>query len=121
MESRSIKLEKQQLEVALAQDLQGKEKDIVIVSCVKSELPKRMKKSDEFKASKLEFITDYWNTAMTRARETLVVVGKLRALLHNETLRDFVRDAERRQLIREVASKYHPSIVFDCLEKPEEI
>lgn len=119
IESAEGPLKKQQLEVALAKDLQGKEKDIVFVSCVKAAIPP--KKRDKQTKLKLDFITDHWNSALTRAKETLVVVGKLRALLcdESETLWDFVADAEKRQVIREVSSRYHTTILYDTLEKPD--
>lgn len=113
------------VEVALPQDLQGREKDIIVLSCIKSDCEslkvKKKKDSDaDSNPAILNFLTDYWNIALTRSRETLIVCGHLKAFLSDETLKSFVMDADRRQIIRPVSSKYHSSLLYDILEKLQE-
>jgi senataxin len=78
---------------------QGREKDIIIINCVRSN------KVQEVKAS-LGFLTDYrrMNVAITRARHFLFVIGNGETLKRDkEVWAPFVQKAER----AEDGWKYH--------------
>ena len=98
-------------EVRLVQDFQGSEMDVVIISCVKTEI----RESDN-----LAILTDYWNVAVTRAIESLFICGNLKALENNEVLKDLISDANKRQVIHRVSSKFERSMLYDTLTKPTE-
>lgn len=97
-------------DVRLVQDLQGTEMDVVIISCVKTKVRDRDRN--------LAMLTDHWNVALTRAIESLFIVGNLKTLQTNEVLKDFVIDADERQVIYRVSSKFQRSMLYDILLKP---
>lgn len=92
------------------QDLQGTEKDIVIISCVKTRISSKDKE--------LRALIDHWNVAVTRATESLFICGHLKFLQGNEVLNDLILDAEKRQVIRRVSSLFDSSLLFDMILKP---
>ena len=99
------------IEVKLMQDLQGTEMDIVIISCAKTNI--------DPEKNLLSELTDYWNVAITRATESLYICGNLKTLQRNEVLRDLIRDAHNRQVIRRVSSFFEMSLLYDVLVKSE--
>ena len=93
------------------QDLQGTEMDIVIISCAKTNI--------DPEKNLLSELTDYLNVAITRATESLYICGNLKTLQRNEVLRDLIRDAHNRQVIRRVSSFFEMSLLYDVLVKSE--
>jgi superfamily I DNA and/or RNA helicase len=92
------------------QDLQGTEMDVVIISCVRTEIQDRDRN--------LAILTDHWNVAVTRAIESLFICGHLKTLQANEVLKDLIFDADKRQVIHRVSSKFERSMLYDILLKP---
>ncbi len=77
----------QLLEIDTVDGFQGNEKDIIILSCVRSG-----------KESSIGFVKDVrrMNVALTRAKSTLWIVGDSRALMTNKDWEHLIRDARRR-------------------------
>jgi senataxin len=87
------------VEINTVDAYQGREKDVIIINCV------RANKLQEVKAS-LGFLTDYrrMNVAITRARHFLFVIGNAETLKRDkEVWAQFVQKAER----GEDGWKYH--------------
>ena len=73
---------------------QGQEKDIVIFSCVRAHP----------KAGSIGFVADVrrMNVGITRARNSLFIVGHLSSLMKNEEWKSLIEDAKERKAIRDV-------------------
>jgi superfamily I DNA and/or RNA helicase len=74
-------LQNNAIEINTVDAYQGREKDIIIISCVRS--------SEE---KSIGFLNDYrrMNVAITRAKHFLWVVGNKRTLERNKNWRDFI-------------------------------
>jgi len=108
------------ISVNLAEEFQGTEKDIVIVSCVLSQQTrdeKLFKVLPKMMPSLLKEVTKRLLTATTRSLETLIICGHLRTLMYDEMLRDLIQDSEKRQIIRRASSEMHPTMLHDIVLK----
>lgn len=101
--------------VGTPEEFRGSEVDIVILSCVRvaSKRGKKYAVLEDFSA-----LTDQLNFALTRAVDALYICGHLRTLWADETLRELIRDAERRQVIHQVSSLFHPGLLSDIIHQP---
>ena len=81
----------------------GREKDIVLVSCVKSN------------SKNIDFVAEQLNVTLTRARESLFIIGQLRCLISNDIFQDLIFDAEKRQVIHRVSSVMNRSLLHMLL------
>ncbi len=77
---------------------QGREKDIVIVSCVRA----RETGGDIGFVNSLQRM----NVALTRAKESLIVCGHFQTLQVNEAWNDLVNNARNRDVAHVVTSDY---------------
>jgi len=73
---------------------QGQEKDIIIFSCVRAHP----------KTGSIGFVADVrrMNVGITRARNSLFIVGHLHSLMKNEEWRSLIEDGKERKAIRDV-------------------
>ena len=95
--------------VSTVEGFHGTEKDIIIISCVKS-----IERTNE---NDLAAMTEKLTVALTRARHSLFICGQLRYLLSNEIFKCAILDAEKRQVIHRVSSFLHPSIIDMLVSK----
>lgn len=86
------------VEVNTVDSFQGREKDIVIVSCVRA----RDSGGDIGFISSLQRI----NVALTRAKESLIVCGHFLTLQVNEAWKDLIKNAHNRGVAHCVTSSY---------------
>ncbi|KAF5336688.1 hypothetical protein D9758_015674 [Tetrapyrgos nigripes] len=84
------------VDVGSVEDFQGREKRIVIISCVRSSA--RFLKEDEVKGIGLVFEKKRMNVAITRAKELLVVVGNGELLKRDPYWKGFLQFALRNKL-----------------------
>jgi len=82
---------------------QGQEKDIIIFSCVRAHP----------KANSIGFLADVrrMNVGITRARNSLFIVGHLYSLIKNEEWRSLLEDGKKRNAICDV-NKIKPFFFF---------
>jgi len=83
---------------------QGQEKDIIIFSCVRAS-----------QSGSVGFLADIrrMNVALTRARQSLFILGHADTLRREEIWGDLVRDAEQRGLFTKVSPcRPEPSLVL---------
>jgi senataxin len=89
------------IEINTVDGFQGKEKDLVILSCVRcdSRGPHRPSGSNNF--SRIGFVADArrLNVAVTRARRCLLIVGSADTLSTDESWGRLIRNLRQRQLI----------------------
>ena len=78
---------------------QGQEQDIIIVSCVRA---------SHHNKKKLGFVTipQRLNVALTRAKESLFVCGHFDTLKTDETWKDMIDDATKREFTHNVTSVF---------------
>lgn len=89
------------VEVNTVDSFQGREKDIVIVSCVRA----RESGGDIGFISSLQRM----NVALTRAKETLIVCGHFQTLQVNESWNNLIQNAHSRGVAHSVTSSYTES------------
>eukprot|EP00741_Cyanophora_paradoxa_P002945 tig00000655_g2858.t1 len=84
----------EQIDINTVDGFQGREKDIILFSCVRSHA----------KNKRIGFLADLrrMNVGITRARQSLFVVGNAQQLMHNEQWSKFVQDAAERDCYIEV-------------------
>lgn len=87
------------VEVNTVDSFQGREMDIVIVSCVRAQ----NKRSGE-----IGFLGSLqrMNVALTRAKESLIICGHFPTLLNNEAWNDLIKDAYARSVAHVVSSDH---------------
>ncbi len=95
-------------EVRLARDVENSEMDIVLISCVKSDIQEN---------TKLLVLPHYWELEYNGAIESLFICGNLKALDTVEVLKIFIADANHRQVIHRVSSTFERTMLFDILTK----
>eukprot|EP00798_Chlamydomonas_sp_ICE-L_P025627 gene25627-11284_t len=83
-----------EVKVETVDGFQGKQLDVVILSCVRSGGAGRSYSSIGFLAD-----TRRLNVAITRAKRALWILGKASALQHNETWGALIKDAEERGVV----------------------
>ncbi len=92
---------------------QGREKDIVIVSCVRAREVRNLGGDIGFVSS-----LQRMNVAMTRAKESLIVCGHFQTLQMNETWQDLINNARSRDVAHVVASTYTSDNLGPLLFRP---
>eukprot|EP00124_Ichthyophonus_hoferi_P000081 Ihof_evm1s3 gene=Ihof_evmTU1s3 len=87
------------VEIATVDSFQGREKDIVIFSCVRAHPSKG-----------IGFLSDVrrMNVGLTRAKYSLFILGNTTALQQNDTWRALVEDARRRKVVHVVSNTDYP-------------
>jgi len=88
------------IQISTVDSFQGSEKDIIILSCVRSNEPKNRLSNGKWK-NNIGFLQDFRrvNVALTRARESLWIVCNCNFLETNSLWKDLIMDASRRNLI----------------------
>ncbi|XP_057368636.1 uncharacterized protein LOC130689698 isoform X2 [Daphnia carinata] len=104
----------ERVEVNTVDSFQGREKDIVIVSCVRAREPRHISGDIGF-VSSLQRL----NVALTRAKESLVVCGHFQTLQMNETWRDLISNAQGREVAHVVTSDYTSANLSPLVMRPE--
>ena len=92
---------------------QGREKDIVIVSCVRAREVRNLGGDIGFVSS-----LQRMNVAMTRAKESLIVCGHFQTLQTNETWHDLINNARNRDVAHVVTSDYTSENLRPLLMRP---
>jgi len=97
------------IEVNTVDGFQGREKDVIIFSCVRSS-----------QRGGIGFLRDIrrLNVAITRARFCLFVVGDVRTLVRDDTWKALVRSARERKLVIDTDGAPFPDVV-KCLESSD--
>lgn len=104
----------ERVEVNTVDSFQGREKDIVIVSCVRAREPRNL-------AGDIGFVSSLQrlNVALTRAKESLIVCGHFQTLQMNETWRDLINNAQGREVAHVVTSDYTSANLSPLVMRPE--
>jgi hypothetical protein len=95
-------------EVRIARDVENSAVDIVLISCVDT---------DFHGDPDLLYLSGYWQLARNGAIESVFICGNLKALDTVEDLKGFIADANHRQVIHRVSSKFERTMLFDTLTK----
>ncbi|XP_046652197.1 uncharacterized protein LOC124343119 isoform X5 [Daphnia pulicaria] len=101
------------VEVNTVDSFQGREKDIVIVSCVRAREVRNLGGDIGFVSS-----LQRMNVAMTRAKESLIVCGHFQTLQMNETWQDLINNARSRDVAHVVTSTYTSDNLRPLLFRP---
>ncbi len=93
------------VEVNTVDGFQGREMDIIVVSCVRSHhIPHDRRKDSSTRSSHhhIGFVADErrLNVAITRARKCLVLVGSAETLITDHTWRQLFTSLQERQCVR---------------------
>ena len=88
----------ERIEIKSVDGFQGKEKDIIIISCVRS----------KSKTGTIGFLSNYKriNVALTRAKKALYIVGDVDSLKRNPTWNKLIQDAEFRERLLTIDSSH---------------
>ncbi|EFX90208.1 hypothetical protein DAPPUDRAFT_94481 [Daphnia pulex] len=102
------------VEVNTVDSFQGKEKDIIIISCVRaSQALQNFGGGIGFIFSKQRI-----NVALTRPKESLIVCGHFPTLITDETWRSLINNAEGRHFAHDVSSKSASDDLRHLLMRP---
>lgn len=103
--SKSISKLTEKIEVKSVDGFQGKEKEIIIISCVRS----------KSKTGTIGFLSNSKriNVAITRAKKALYIVGDVDSLKRNPTWNKLIQDAETRERLLTI----HPMQIQDSVRK----
>jgi len=105
-----IKSGKISLQISTVDGFQGSEKDIIILSCVRSSSSNKPFNRDRASSNNfIGFLQDRCrvNVALTRARESLWIVGNCDVLYTNVLWAEIINDADRRQVIASPEEFHH--------------
>ena len=96
--SKTISAFSERIEVNSVDGFQGKEKDIIIISCVRS----------KSKTGTIGFLSNSKriNVALTRAKKALYIVGDVDSLKRNITWNKLIQDAETRERLLTIDSSH---------------
>ena len=103
--TKSISKQTEKIEVKSVDGFQGKEKEIIIISCVRS----------KSKTGTIGFLSNSKriNVAITRAKKALYIVGDVDSLKRNPTWNKLIQDAETRERLLTI----HPMHIQDSVRK----
>ena len=103
--TKSISKHTEKIEVKSVDGFQGKEKEIIIISCVRS----------KSKTGTIGFLSNSKriNVAITRAKKALYIVGDVDSLKRNPTWNKLIQDAEARERLLTI----HPMHIQDSVKK----
>ena len=88
----------EKIDINSVDGFQGKEKDIIIISCVRS----------KSKTGTIGFLSNYKriNVALTRAKKALYIVGDVDSLVRNQTWSKLIEDAKSRDKLLTIDSSH---------------
>uniref|UniRef100_A0A1B6CQI3 FHA domain-containing protein n=1 Tax=Clastoptera arizonana TaxID=38151 RepID=A0A1B6CQI3_9HEMI len=94
-----------EIEVGTVDSFQGKERDIIIFSCVRTD--------------GIGFLNDpqRLNVALTRAKNSLIVCGNFKSLEGDHSWASLLRNAQERNLLKKVPSCLNDKNCFDLIKK----
>lgn len=82
-------------EVKTIDSFQGREKDVIIFSAVRSRYIMRNKKLEENRRKTIGFVSDFRriNVSLSRAKNLCIIFGDVKRLSINSTWRNIIKDA----------------------------
>ncbi|KAK3585725.1 hypothetical protein CHS0354_020293 [Potamilus streckersoni] len=97
------------VEVGTVDGFQGREKSVIIMSCVRAKNP----------TGTIGFVgsRQRMNVALTRAKYACYIVGHIESLQTNEEWRALINDAKERQRIIPIKSNHDAEIMLQCCRK----